>query len=172
MRNLTELLQEIPLDEMTGGPEMKNGTTENSNITVTEAKNSKIRSKAPAAIAVAACAVVAIFGAVQLSHNGIRSGGVAENCVTTDGEDMLAENSKAAKNADLCAKVKIDSSLEYIPMSLQGTVNSGFEGVEVRSGLWIYDVGSSILIVVSAERDEVVDMTITIAPSTPITLGS
>ena len=39
MRNLTELLQEIPLDEMTGGPEMKNGTTENSNITVTEARH-------------------------------------------------------------------------------------------------------------------------------------
>ena len=94
MRNLTELLQEIPLDEMTGGlNDMK--MTENNERTITDNNSgARIRSKAPAAVAVAACAVVAVFGAVQMSNNKVESGSSVNNSHTdvventaTDAED-------------------------------------------------------------------------------------
>lgn len=91
MRKLTELLQEIPLDEMMGGLNGMKNTAENKTVEQSAA-NAHIKSKAPAAVAIAACAVVAVVGAVQLSHNSFEPGAADDNpAVTTDAEDA-AEN--------------------------------------------------------------------------------
>lgn len=70
MRNLTELMQEIPLDEMVGGQITVTYPAENNeNIVEQTDVNARIKKKTSAAMAIAACAAVAAVGAVQFSLN-------------------------------------------------------------------------------------------------------
>ena len=70
MKNLTELLKDIPLDEMTGGLDM-NISEENRIKTNVQNNKAKIKNKAPAAVAIAACAAVAVAGAMHYRGNDI-----------------------------------------------------------------------------------------------------
>lgn len=91
MKNLTELLQNIPLEEMTGGLDM---STIAENKTETNVKNSKakIKNKASAAVAIAACAVVAVAGAIHYRGNDIQKHGASNDSnVTTDAQDSANE---------------------------------------------------------------------------------
>ncbi|SFC69563.1 hypothetical protein [Ruminococcus albus] len=87
MKNLTELLKDIPLDEMTGGLDM-NISEENRIKTNVQNNKAKIKNKAPAAVAIAACAAVAVAGAMHYRGNDIPEPGVSnDSTVTTDAED-------------------------------------------------------------------------------------
>ena len=88
MKNLTELLKDIPLEEMTGGLDM---STIAENKTETNVMNSiaKIKNKASAAVAIAACAVVAVAGAIHYRGNDIQKHGASNDSnVTTDAQDQ------------------------------------------------------------------------------------
>ncbi|WP_294480110.1 hypothetical protein [uncultured Ruminococcus sp.] len=91
MKNLTELLKDIPLEEMTGGLDM---STIAENKTETNVKNSKakIKNKVSAAAAIAACAVVAVAGAIHYRGNDIQKHGASnDSAVTTDAQDSANE---------------------------------------------------------------------------------
>lgn len=149
MRNLTELLQEIPLDEMTGGlNDMK--MTENNERTITDNNSgARIRSKAPAAVAVAACAVVAVFGAVQMANNKVESGASVNNSHTdvventaTDAEDTVSEyfDEETLKNYELSRLIYDSAGRDYdadrdkirIMEGKVGEITSGFDGLDMR----------------------------------------
>lgn len=80
MRNLTELMQEIPLDEMVGGQITVTYPAENNeNIVEQTDTNARIKKKTSAAMAIAACAAVAAVGAVQFSLNSFEPISVNED---------------------------------------------------------------------------------------------
>lgn len=100
MRNLTELLQEIPLDDMMGGLGEMKKTAENNERTVEQTDGAaRIKSKAPAAAAIAACAVIAVVGAAQLSDNAVQPGSEGEDFgITTDAQDTDETCEQADEN--------------------------------------------------------------------------
>ncbi|EXM40981.1 hypothetical protein RASY3_01990 [Ruminococcus albus SY3] len=92
MKNLTELLKDIPLEEMTGGLDM-NINEENKIKTNVQNGKAKIKNRAPAAVAIAACAVVAVAGAIHYRGNDIPEHGASNNStITTDAEDSANED--------------------------------------------------------------------------------
>ena len=87
MKNLTELLKDIPLEEMTGGLNMS-FSEENKTITNVQNDKVKIKNKAPAAVAIAACAALAVFGTTKyLGKNTPKPITTNETTLTTDEED-------------------------------------------------------------------------------------
>lgn len=102
MRKITELLQEIPLDEMMGGPNDMKIAAENNERTIEQATGyARIRSKAPAAAVIAACAAIIAVGAVQFSHNNFEPGAADDDTgITTDAEDVTEENGDTDGQAD------------------------------------------------------------------------
>ena len=92
MKNLTELLKDIPLEEMTGGLDMNN-SEENKIKTNVQNGKAKIKNKASAAVAIAACAVVAVAGAIHYRGNDISEPAAPNesSTVTTDAEDTTQQ---------------------------------------------------------------------------------
>ena len=150
MRNLTELLQEIPLDEMTGGLDIMNNSENKNNITMEKTGSTmektggaKVRSKAPAAIAVAACAVLAVTGAVYFGGKQKPAPETSAAGHTTDAEDL---NGLPGVSAPY---------LTFIP---NGSVNSGFENVKIDSSVTLYNDTSDIVMGVRAVGSGDTDM--------------
>ena len=152
MRNLTELLQEIPLDEMTEGLEMKN-KEKNSIIMPETNTTAKIKSKAPLAAAIAACAVIAVMGAVHfLGGNGVKTApnakdnsGVTTSAADTSAADVtnektVAEDISVYSENEQFARLMYDSDEEFelvkdnmrIMDEKIGTVEKGFENLDIR----------------------------------------
>ena len=152
MNNLTELLQEIPLDEMTGGLDMKI-SAENNNNTNGQDRNVKIKSKAPIAAAIAACAAIAVFGAVQLGNNvapkpadkkdsssfAASTSTDAEDSAKDEPEEDISLDDEAEKNYEL-TKLYYESNGFDIGLAANnirlmdskvGSIVKGFEGYDI-----------------------------------------
>ena len=144
MRNLTELLEEIPLDEMTGGLDMTVSADNNRNNNGQDGKV-KIKSKAPIAAAIAACATLAVFGAVQFGNNV--SPKPANNndssFTTTDAEDTseeLSPDEETQKNYELSRLYYDTNGFEYdyaadnisVMQGKVGTIVKGFKDYDIR----------------------------------------
>ena len=154
MRNLTELLQEIPLDEMTGGLNNMKMTDNNEKTITVNNSGARIRSKAPAAVAVAACAVAAVIGSVQMSNNKFESGASVNDSHADVVEDAVtdAEDTSASVSPELIglSDEEMNSKLSRIPYDENGydyelvkdninvlneklgTVKEGFENFDIR----------------------------------------
>ena len=145
MRNLTELLQEIPLDEMTGGLDM-NIVAEDNEKTITQTKGARIRSKRPAAAAaIAACAALAVFGGMHYVNNNnsfIPHG--QDESIVTDAEDLSdeipEEGTEAYTNYILTKKYYEKMGADYdmiksrivLMQDKVGEITEGFENYDIR----------------------------------------
>ncbi|MBO4867801.1 MAG: hypothetical protein J5582_14775 [Ruminococcus sp.] len=142
MKNLTELLKDIPLEEMTGGLDMNFSEENNTKINVQNSK-AKIKNKAPAAIAIAACAAVAVAGAMHYRGNDIPEPGNKQDSstVTTDAEDTAVKERSPEEelNYELAKRFFEDIDMDITTMgdglhimnSKVGTVTEGFEDYDI-----------------------------------------
>lgn len=142
MKNLTELLKDIPLEEMTGGLEMNN-SEENKIKTNVQNGKAKIKNKASAAVAIAACAVVAVAGAIHYRGNDISEPAAPNDSstVTTDAEDTTQQerNPEEELNYELAKRFFEDIDMDITTMgdglhimdSKLGTVTEGFDNYDI-----------------------------------------
>ena len=142
MRKITELLQEIPLDELTGDDVMRaDKDTENKTITMEEKESSRPRAKrtGTAAAAVAACAVVAIGGTMLFANNR-QSFDPPASQVSTDAEDSIQTEELYERNLALAklayetcdCDFELASPYKTVFSERVGRINSGFEGLDIR----------------------------------------
>ncbi|SEK82381.1 hypothetical protein [Ruminococcus albus] len=164
MKNLTELLKDIPLEEMTGGLDMNFSEENNTKINVQNSK-AKIKNKAPAAIAIAACAAVAVAGAMHYRGNDIPEPGNKQDSstVTTDAEDTAVKERSPEEelNYELAKRFFEDIDMDITTMgdglhimnSKLGTVTEGFDDYD----LWVPGVlvnGSEYSVLVAMQTKD------------------
>ncbi|MBE6868699.1 MAG: hypothetical protein E7494_08035 [Ruminococcus albus] len=142
MKNLTELLKDIPLEEMTGGLDM-NISEENKIKTNVQNGKAKIKNRAPAAVAIAACAVVAVAGAIHYRGNDIpeHANKNDSSTVTTDAEDTTQQERSPEEelNYELAKRFFEDIDMDITTMgdglhimdSKLGTVTEGFDDYDI-----------------------------------------
>lgn len=168
MKNLTELLKDIPLEEMTGGLDMNFSEENNTKINVQNSK-AKIKNKAPAAIAIAACAAVAVAGAMHYRGNDIPEPGNKQDSstVTTDAEDTTVKERSPEEelNYELAKRFFEDIDMDITTMGdglhimnrKLGTVTEGFDDYD----LWVPGVlvnGSEYSVLVALQTKDGSDL--------------
>ena len=168
MKNLTELLKDIPLEEMTGGLDMNN-SEENKIKTNVQNGKAKIKNKASAAVAIAACAVVAVAGAIHYRGNDISEPAAPNesSTVTTDAEDTTQQvrNPEEELNYELAKRFFEDIDMDITTMgdglhimdNKLGAVTEGFDNYDI----WVPGVlvnGSEYSVLVAMQTKDGSDL--------------
>ncbi len=146
MRNLTELLQEIPLDEMTGDDIMKDNRSnaENKDITMYENKGTaRVKSRVPAIIAAAAFAAVIGGGVFRYAQNADEpetADTAPAASQTTTAEDSSARDAPVEEgDAQACTSETGQAYDENVALERLAFDNWGRSFENSQSSLTVFD---------------------------------